>query len=814
MAARSSLPVTDAHRATPGTAPVNSSGSRAPLAQSPATVPELSERLRVLEAERERQEERIAELQRAVANLLESHALNQSRVDERLAQVHRDASRANQQVNLILNSRTWKALVSMGGVALRASSLWGRAAGPRRARQPSSAPISITCDDPAPDARQRVSGVLPIRGWALAEAGVQRVEIQAAGLEPVAARHGLYRPDVGQHFPANPDAERAGFRGALDLRGLPNGRHTIVLRVLDGAGRSAETSLTVTVDHTHGFASPYARWIHEFERRDEQLIRLKLQSFRLQPKVSVLVPVYRTHPTILAKTIESVRRQSYPHWELCLADDHSQSPAVDALLASHDGDPRIAIVRLPRQSGISAATNAALQVSTGEWVALLDHDDELAQDALYHMVDAINERPRADVLYSDEDHIDAEGVRSDPFFKPDWSPHLILSENYVCHLLMFRRELALAVGGFRPETDLSQDHDILLRLSQQAREIVHVPHVLYHWRTDVDGVSRASTREVSVLASSRRVVEGHLQRLGIGATVEEGRVPSRWRVRYPVPRDARVSIIVPSGGKVDQLHTVLTYLSEKTEHRDFEVVVVDNSRGDEVQHLLAQWRRSRQPVRSLDMRGLPFNFSLLNNRAASTCDSRLLLFLNDDTAAIEPGWLTALVELAAQPSVGAVGAKLLYPDNTIQHAGVVMGVLGSCGHAFRRGFHDQRSYFDLPDVIRDVSALTAACLMVPRSVFQEVGGFNETDFPVAYQDVDLCLRIREAGYHVLYTPHALLHHFEAKTKTAKDIDPKPEEVAALKRKWARYIEADPFYNPHLTRAAEDFSLRCGLDGNG
>jgi GT2 family glycosyltransferase len=421
-------------------------------------------------------------------------------------------------------------------------------------------------------------------------------------------------------------------------------------------------------------------------------------------------------------------------------------------------------------------------------------------------VEAINRNPNAGLLYSDEDKIDPTGRRFDPFFKPDWSPDLLLSENYICHLAVIRRELMERAGGFRTECDGSQDHDLFLRVSRLTDSIVHMPQVLYHWRTVPNSTAASPLNKPHCGEAARRAIEDHLRSESMAARVEPGCYPGRWRVRYPVPEGSKVDILIPSGGKLDVLRRNLKRLAEVTEYRDYQVFVIDNSRGSDIERFVRSWKPGGRQTVYLDRRGQPFNWAALNNSAVRQCDSGFLLFLNDDTEAIAPQWLTAMVELAARPEVGAVGAKLLYPEGRIQHAGVIMGVFENCGHAFKGLPGDERHYFDLPDVIRNVSAVTGACLMTRRAVFEQVGGFDEERFGVAFNDIDFCLKVGAAGYRVLYTPHALLFHHEAFSKTAKDLVPHPEEVAAMRTKWKRLIDADPYYTPNLTRTAEDYSL--------
>jgi GT2 family glycosyltransferase len=762
--------------------------------------------------------EEIAALRSTLADLVESEASTAERLDGRIAQLQSTTNRVAHEVQSILNSRIWRTLVAGGSWVLRVSGLF-RGARPTDRRRPqrfqekAEPAFHIFCDEPRGEKTEAASGTIVFRGWAVASSGIDRVEIQAGREAAIPARFGLFRPDVAPHIPGVPDGDRCGFQASLDTTRFRDGVLPVVVRAFSKEGSQTEVEVPVLLDHVHGYASDYYRWIAEFEKRDSKLIQMRLESFRLQPRISILVPVYRTPPEILERTIGSVLAQSYSNWELCLADDGSQSDALDELLARHaDADKRIKLVRLERNGGISKASNAALEVATGEYIGLLDHDDELAGDALYHVVHAINRDPGAEIFYSDEDHIDESGLRTDPFFKPDWSPDLILSENYVTHFMVFQASLAREAGGFRSECDLSQDHDILLRMSLKARKIVHIPRILYHWRTNVFAVDRASERNDKALATSRRAVEDYLKLAGVKATVEPGAVPGRWRVRYDLPREGWVDIIIPNGGNTELLGRCLDSVASRTEYPFYNLTVIDNSHDGKLEDFVRGWSVDGRRARIFDWRNRPFSFSVMNNAAARTCEAPLLLFLNDDTTVLEPGWLTAMVELAARPEAGAVGAKLLYPDDRIQHAGVVIGIFGLCGHGFKGAFDDQRTYFDFPDVIRNVSAVTGACLMAQAKTFWEVGGFDEEDFPIAYNDVDLCLKLAERGYRVLYTPHAKLYHYEAFSKRGEDRDPRPKEMKAFQAKWKRYVASDPFYNPNLTLASEDYSLRKKSSG--
>jgi GT2 family glycosyltransferase len=665
--------------------------------------------------------------------------------------------------------------------------------------------IQMRCDTIDAKSIDPVAGKIEITGWAFAPDGIESLEIHVGNYPPLRVRYGNPRPDIETLFPHIKNSGKSGFAAGFDTKSVPDGVYRLKITATSRRKEKRQLDLPLIVNQELGVVGEYSRWLELFEIRDVDMIQVLLEGLKYRPLVSVLVPAYKTNVDILEETIDSVKNQSYTNWELCIVDDGSEIPELTALLEkAASADERIRIQTREERGGISAASNDALAMATGDYIALLDHDDLLTEDALFHLVNALQVKNPPDLLYSDEDHIDESGRRFSPFFKPDWSPDLILSENYVTHLMMFRRDLAVAVGGFRSEFDLSQDHDILLRMSAKANQIVHVPQVLYHWRTSLESMSRASTAEEKAFQSSRAVVESFVEGHG---KVEPGLYPGRWRVRYPVPAGTRVSILIPTAGKTEILDRNLKALWDTAGYDHYEILVIDNSKGEAVVKFTEELRRKGRPIRRFDQRGEPFNYSRLNNLAAATCDSELLLFLNDDTEGIIKDWLLAMVELAMRPEVGAVGAKLLYPDGLIQHAGVTMGLAEICGHSFKGLEGKSRHYYDFPDLIRNVSALTAACLMMRAEVFREVGGFDEEMFPVAYNDIDLTLKIGAAGYRVLYTPHAQLYHYEAFSKLEEDMRPRPMETIALKTKWKKVIERDPFYSPNLTRHIENWSLR-------
>jgi O-antigen biosynthesis protein len=706
----------------------------------------------------------------------------------------------------VLHSRIWRTLCSAGALVLEGAALVRRVAGAWRRFEGIAGreTMRLSLDEAVQDPRS--AGALYIRGWALARSGIERVELEVDGGAPTVARIGLARPDVAVAFPRFAAAGRAGFDLTVSGPAAPSGSRSLRVRAVSRTGKIREEVHTFDPRRT-----PYDCWIAEFEHSDPLLAPLRLRSLPSAPLISVVMPVFRPEPRHLEIAIASVRRQGYRQWELCLASDGPATDELEAVLAgAAAADPRIRRTALAARGGISAAANAALALARGQYVAFLDDDDELAPDALLQCAEALHRNPGAGFLYSDEDKISVDGRRYEPFFKPDWSPDLLLSENYVCHLLVARRDLVASAGGFRAEFDGSQDHDLVLRLAERTGNIVHIPKVLYHWRAREGSAAFESGAKPYAAGASLRAIEQHLARTGRHARVEPGAVEGRLRVRDAIPAASRVTVIIPSGGKTRALAACLESLRAKTIYRDYEVLVVDNSRGRRIESLVAAFAREDLAVRSLDWRHRPFNYSAMNNAAARECATPLLLFLNDDTRVIAPEWLEAMVELGARAGTGAVGAKLLYPDGRIQHAGVVLGLFNHCGHAFRGLDGSARHYFDLPDVIRNVSAVTGACMLLRASVFWEAGGFDETRFPIAFNDVDLCLRLGKLGYRVLYTPHASLYHDESLSRRGRGLLLDRMGVDGLRTFWRDAIASDPYYSPNLTRTAEDYTLRKGM----
>ncbi|NCC31515.1 MAG: glycosyltransferase family 2 protein [Chloroflexia bacterium] len=544
----------------------------------------------------------------------------------------------------------------------------------------------------------------------------------------------------------------------------------------------------------------YARWVqaHRLTPVDHAQMRQQAAALAHRPLLSVLVPVYNTPKAWLRACLDSVLAQLYPHWELCIADDASTQPHVRAILDAYAArDARIRVVYRTENGHIIAATNSALAVATGEFVAFLDHDATLAPEALFQVALAINAQPQVELLYSDEDSLDHRGRRVRPIAKPGWSPLLLRSHNYISHLLIMRRNLVNRLGGCRIGMEGAQDHDLILRAVEQLppQHIHHLPCVLYHWRIHPDSMAAGTKIKNYAAATSRRAVEEHLQRVGVDARIES--VPGRpyvHHVAYGLPEKRRASIIIPTRDRLDLLKPCVDGLLTLTDYPDLEMIIVDNGSVEpEVLRYLADL--SARPNVHVLRDDAPFNFSALCNLGARAATGELLCFLNNDIIVTQPDWLRELAGLALQPGVGAVGALLRYPDGRIQHMGIELKQPWAAqliGHG--RNYAEAQRTLALCTV-RHVIAVAGACLVVSRAAFDAVGGFDE-HLPVAFNDVDLCLNLHAAGYWNIWTPFAeLVHHHWAtrgRDNTPEREARKAQEAARLREKWGDMIPQDPF----------------------
>lgn len=558
----------------------------------------------------------------------------------------------------------------------------------------------------------------------------------------------------------------------------------------------------------------YAEWVRRYgtlDEADRAQLRAGLQGFARQPLISVVLPVFDPPLAFLEQAIASVRAQIYPHWELCIADDASTDPGVRALLERHAGqDSRIRIVYREQNGHIAASTNSALALASGEFVALFDHDDLLAEHALWWVAEAVNRQPDAGLIYTDEDKIDAANRRFDPNFKPQLNPELLLAQNMVCHLGVYRTALVRELGGFREGFNGAQDHDLVLRVIERLapQQVVHVPQVLYHWRA-ISGSTALDAGEKNYAAEAgRKAVREHLARTGIAAEVFEAPgAPDMHRVRFARPSPLPlVSILIPTRDRADLLGMCLDSLLARSSYGNFEVIIIDNGSTEEAtRQLFARLPAERVTILRDES---PFNFSALNNRAAAIARGSVLCLMNNDIEILTPDWLEEMVSFASRDGIGCVGARLWYPDGRLQHAGCILGVGGVAGHAHKYLPRGHGGYFGRALVHQSFSAVTAACLVLRREVYQQVGGMEE-QLGVAFNDVDLCLKVRAAGYRNVWTPYAEMVHHESATRGDDNAPEKlarfSAEIAFVQQRWGAQLQSDPAYSPNLTAYHEDFS---------
>ena len=565
--------------------------------------------------------------------------------------------------------------------------------------------------------------------------------------------------------------------------------------------------------------SEYQKWIDLYERLDERskaYVRLKIDSLANPPVISVLMPTYNSNINWLKEAIQSVRGQLYHNWELCISDDASTNPRIKSfLLECAQDDLRIKLNFSPERKGISEATNAALNLSNGQWVVLLDHDDLISEDALYRVALAATEDPNLSLIYSDEDRIDSGGMRFSPYFKCNWSPELFYSQNFISHLGAYKKELVDQVGGFRSNFDGSQDYDLALRCIEHIKDhqIHHIPRVLYHWRSHENSFSYQNPTQSK--NAGVRALNEHLERRAIVAVAAS--TDSGYKISYTIsPEIPLVSLIIPTHNCVDLLRRAVSSILYKTEYQNYELIIIDHQ-SDEIETLTYLNEISMaKNIRVIRVEG-DFNFSKFNNRAVNEANGSVVGLINNDIEVISSDWLTKMLSLSLQSGVGAVGARLWYPDGSLQHGGVLLGYgpsrIAGHIHGMRR---EDKGYFGQAELIQNFSAVTAACLLVKKSVYLEAGGLDE-NLPVDYNDVDFCLRLVKLGYRNIWTPYAELYHYEHGTR-GKVLNPQKtsqikKDMAYMQLRWGDYLVKDPKYSPNLDLDIA-FKLRSppGLSG--
>ena len=653
-----------------------------------------------------------------------------------------------------------------------------------------------------------LAGPLQVRGWCFTMDKIRVNAVRARlGEKIFSGVYGQPRPDIAAQYTQLSQAESCGF--FIDLEIVPHNRHLVI----EAGDEHGKWHRLLTRRPGKNVSDEYARWVRDYDTLTSETlerIRASLGSLQRRPLISVLMPVYNTAEKWLVRAIDSVRAQIYENWELCIADDASTAPYIRPLLEkAAEEDPRIKIVFRETNGHISAASNSALTLARGEFVALLDHDDELRPHALACVVREFDRFPDADLVYSDEDKLTETGFRFCPYFKPDWNPDLFLAQNFICHLAAYRTSLVRELGGFRIGCEGAQDWDLALRVVERTipQHIRHIPRILYHWRAVQGSTAVQISEKKYSVAASEKVLADHLARTGLKAVLAptEG---DYWRVRYPLPQPVpRVTLIIPTRNQVKVLRPCVTSILKKTSYPDYEILVVDNDSNEPDTCAYLEELRRQPRCRVLAFPG-PFNFSAINNFAVRQTDAPLVGLLNNDLEVINGDWLDEMAEQAFRPEIGCVGAKLYYPDGRIQHAGVVLGVGGVAGHAFKYLPRDAHGPQRRPHLVQNFSAVTAACMVIRRETFLRVGGFDE-NIAVAFNDVDFCLKTASFGYRNLYTPFAELLHHESASRGYEDNPEKQvrfsKETEYVRRKWGDVLLNDPAYNPNLTLECEDFS---------
>lgn len=680
---------------------------------------------------------------------------------------------------------------------------------------------------------------LKISGWAV---GSDPVEISLAGKHGVLAcqlERG-YRQDVSAAYPEGGTEKPYGFKIELHcpaqrvlwLQLQSGGKKTNIRINAKKSGILSEKARLLVKGSrylkNYGFAQfwqkvrvqllkkdaiDYNKWRLRHIPTKEELRAQRSCQFDVTPKFSIVVPLYQTPLPCLCQMIDSFLDQTYENWELCMADGTGRDSRLKEVLEHYAGrDQRIRFTILDENAGISGNTNAAMKMATGDFIVLADHDDIVPPDALYECAKALNEDRDIDVIYTDEDKVDMKGKKFfSPLFKPDFNIDLLCSMNYICHLFVVRREVAGRVGMLRTEYDGSQDYDFILRCVEVAEKIHHIPKVLYHWRCHMDSTAARQDNKEYAFEAGRQAIEAHYQRMGIPARVSHGVFHGIYKTTYFWEEEPLVSILIPNKDHVDELRNCIQSIEEKSQYKNIEYIIIENnSVQEETFAFYKQLEQKNQKLRVVSYQG-SFNFSKINNFGAQFARGDYLLLLNNDTEMIHGDGISQMLGYCMREDVGVVGARLYYGDGAVQHAGVVIGYGGIAGHAFVNASGNDIGYASRIICAQDYSAVTAACMMTKREVYEAVHGMRE-ELEVALNDIDYCLKVRQLGKLVVYNPHAEFYHYESKSRGLEDTPQKLErfhrEIRLFGQYWNTILEeGDPYYNPNLTLDRADFSLK-------
>lgn len=556
----------------------------------------------------------------------------------------------------------------------------------------------------------------------------------------------------------------------------------------------------------------YKKWIEKNEPNEEELNIQRKKKFKVEPKISIIVPMYKTKEIFFEDLIECLQNQTYSNWELCLADG---SPEINKELEKYYiNEDRIKYKFLNKNDGISGNTNEALKMVTGDYIGLLDHDDVLPRFALYEIVKCINENPNVEFIYSDEDKIN-ETIenRGGPHFKPDFAPETLAAHNYITHFVVLKKELMAKLGGFRKEYNGAQDFDLVLRASEETDKIIHIPKILYHWRIHNESTAKVSDAKPYAYEAGKRAAHDHQIRLGRKAIVEHGEdVPGIYNIQFEVEGNPKVSILIPNKDNIKILKKCINSILEKTTYNNYEIIIIENNSENEKTFKYYEKLKENSKIKILEYKDKGFNYSKIINYGVKNCDGDFVLQLNNDTELITSDWLEKFIGYAQQKEIGAVGARLYFKDKSIQHAGIAIGIGGFAANLFSRLPRGMRGYYGKDCLIQNLSAVTGACLFSRREIYEEVGYMDEENFKIALNDVDFCLKIREKGYRIVYNPYIELMHYESISRGYENTPEKNErfneEVNNFKEKWKELLKkGDPYYNINLSREFVDYTIK-------
>ena len=600
------------------------------------------------------------------------------------------------------------------------------------------------------------------------------------------------------------------FISLINYSNLKKGTKYLIKNGPKGFLEKIKTSVA-NIKRKQNFEIDYDEWFKKQQLTDEERKEQKEYKFDYNPKISIVTPIFNTPKSFLIEMIESVRNQTYSNWELCLADGASEKKETLQVLKEYEKkDSRIKVIYLKENLKISGNTNEAIKISTGDYIGLFDHDDLLTENTLFEVVKAINEK-KAEFVYTDEDKINEDGtLHFDPYFKPDFSIHMLRSNNYICHFTVFKRTLLDEVGLFRSEYDGAQDYDMILRLVEQTKKIVHIPKILYHWRVHKNSTAGSSNSKSYTSDMGKKAIMSHLERLGIEGKVDEDFAPNFYRVEYELQNNPLVSIIISNKDHKEDLKKCLDSL-KKTTYKNYEIIVVENN--SETKEIFDYYNdiSKEKNIKVIKWNEKGFNYSAINNFGVKNSKGEFVILLNNDTELITENWLEELVSVCQQKNVGIVGTKLYFPDNTIQHAGVYIGIGGVAGHVFSGYNRNDFGPFGRLKMRQNLSAVTAAALIIRKSVFEEVNGLEEDQFKVAFNDVDLCMKVIKDGYDIVWSPYVELYHYESKSRGLEDTPEKKErfskEVKCFEKKWGLWLE-DPYYNRNFDLTQIFPILKC------